>query len=153
MTIIEHRGPQFHDSAVEGPSDPEVQLRDHESLVNIQTREHRDELAKEGVRALLIMNGGGLLALLAFLQTIWGKLESAALIPSVLNGMSWLIGGLLLVGLSSFFRFHSSYALSANQKIWWKWQRAYMGCWYVSLVCFIIGTGTVVYGGWQHATW
>lgn len=54
------------------------------------------------------MNGGGAVALLAFLQAIWSK--EPALINYVLWGLGFLVVGVALAGLVHFFRYHTSLA-------------------------------------------
>ncbi len=95
------------------------------------------------------MNGGGLVALLAFLQAIWGDTDSAVLIPSVLRGMMLLVIGLLRAGLATIFRFHASFAITEYKAHWKLLQITYFACWYLSLACFVMGASIVIYGAWK----
>lgn len=105
----------------------------------------RDELGKEGVRGILLINGGGAVALLAFLQAIWSK--DVRLAEYVVHGISLLAFGVFLAGLASFLRYHSSFNFQQGKLRRWLWfRRAYIGCWYSSLLCFLIGIAIVVVG-------
>lgn len=70
--------------------------------------DQRNDAMREGVKALVLMNGGGAVALLAFLQAIWSK--EPALIKYVLWGLGFLVIGVALAGLVHFFRYHTSLA-------------------------------------------
>ena len=108
----------------------------------------RDEASKEGVRGLLIINGGGGVALLAFLQAIWLKDEGLA--KYVLIGISLLAFGVFFAGLSSFLRYHASFNFQQGREDrWLLYRRGYVGCWYMSLSLFLLGIGVVVRGAWR----
>ena len=64
------------------------------------------------------MNGGGAVALLAFLQAIWKK--DQVLSQYVLVGLSAIAVGVLLGGLVQFFRYHASFSFQrgGNQDPW-----------------------------------
>src|SRR5438093_1026173 len=68
--------------------------------------DQRNDAMREGVKALFLMNGGGAVALLAFLQAIWTN--EPALIRYVLGGLAFLMAGVALAGLVHFFRYHTS---------------------------------------------
>jgi hypothetical protein len=70
--------------------------------------DQRNDAMREGVKALVLMNGGGAVALLAFLQAIWSK--EPALIKYVLWGVGFLVIGVALTSLVHFFRYHTSLA-------------------------------------------
>ncbi|MCZ6591287.1 MAG: hypothetical protein O7B98_09140 [Alphaproteobacteria bacterium] len=69
--------------------------------------ERRDQMAFHGLRALLILNGGGAVALLAFLQAIWDKPTAASLVPYILGGMIPLILGAAASGWVHFIRYQT----------------------------------------------
>ncbi len=105
----------------------------------------RDEASKEGVRGLLIINGGGAVALLAFLQAIWPKYP--LLSGYVVFGIAVLALGVLCAGLAPFLRYHASYnAQKQNRGRWLGFRRAYISCWYISLGLFIFGIAIVIFG-------
>lgn len=67
----------------------------------------RAEITTEGVKGLFLMNGGGSIALLAFLQAIWEKQPQLA--KFVLAGIAVMCLGLVLGGFINFFRYHASF--------------------------------------------
>ena len=108
----------------------------------------RDEASKEGVRGLLIINGGGAVALLAFLQAIWSVDQRLA--NYVVIGISVLAIGVAVAGLASFLRYHASFNFQQGKKDrWLVYRRGYIGCWYTSLSLFLAGIGVVVSGAWR----
>jgi hypothetical protein len=68
--------------------------------------EQRNDAMREGVKALLLMNGGGAVALLAFLQAIFQT--SPSLAKYVVLGLAFLTCGLVAAGLVHLFRVHTS---------------------------------------------
>jgi hypothetical protein len=112
---------------------------------------------REGVKALVLMNGGGAVALLAFLQAIWQK--DQVLSGWIVGGLAFLVVGVGSAGLVHLFRVHTSnamqeaFVLARAEKStdepatrMRRFQRAYFICAYVSLGCFLVGVGLVVYG-------
>lgn len=96
----------------------------------------RDEANREGVRGLLIINGGGAVALLAFLQAIWP--DNKLLAKYVVIGIGAFAIGVFLAGLSNFLRYHASFNFQAgNRERWLLFRRGYIGCWYISLFLFL----------------
>ena len=123
---------------------------------------------REGVKALVLMNGGGSVALLAFLQAVWDK--APALIGYSLAGLACLVVGVALAGLVQFFRVHTS---NATQRMFYmasqvsqpkpsfvpsaeeygdtnaaieRYQRLYFVCAYASLILFVVGVGIILFG-------
>jgi uncharacterized membrane protein YeiB len=123
--------------------------------------DQRNDAMREGVKALVLMNGGGAVALLAFLQAVWFK--APALVKFILWGIALLVIGVGLAGLVHLFRVHTSNATqwmlnlaqheprhvegvqSALAKARLH-QRLYLACAYASLVSFIVGVGVVLVG-------
>jgi hypothetical protein len=124
---------------------------DGEGLLPKEFTDQRNDAMREVVKALLLMNGGGAVALLAFLQAIW-KPETIVLVRLVLFGMGFLISGVVLAGLVHLFRVHTS---NATQRFYKpgateldrqveygkakNYQLAYFVCAYGSLIVFAIG--------------
>jgi hypothetical protein len=138
--------------------------------------DQRNDAMREGVKALILMNGGGAVAMLAFLQAIWSK--EPALVKYVLCGLGFLVIGVALGGLVHFFRYHTSLAyqrlftivdqLSKIQtpgegmglpsvassvedfhkmeKSVTRYEWLYFGCAYLSVILFVIGVGIILYG-------
>ena len=98
--------------------------------------DQRDEASLAGVRGLLLINGGGAVALLAFLQAVWDKDKD--LVRIVVYGIAILGVGTFIAGLSHFLRYHASYNFQEGNtaRFWW-FRRGYIACWYVSLLCFL----------------
>jgi len=68
--------------------------------------EQRTEIASQGMRGLFLINGGGAVALLAFLQSAWTN--TPALVPYVASGIVALMLGLVLAAAVSFVRIATS---------------------------------------------
>ena len=84
------------------------ELMDAEGLTAQDFTNQRNDAMREGVKALLLMNGGSAVALLAFLQAIW-KVEPA-LVKYILWGIGFLVVGVILAGLVHLFRVRTSNA-------------------------------------------
>lgn len=138
--------------------------------------DQRNDAMREGVKVLFLMNGGGAVALLAFLQAIWSK--EPALVTYVLCGLGSLVVGVALASLVHFFRYHASLAyqhlfLTVEQlskvktpgegmdlpgvesdvdkfheikKSATRYERLYFCCAYLSVILFVIGVGIILYG-------
>ena len=108
----------------------------------------RMEITGQAVRGLFLINGGGAVALLAFLQGIWKPIPE--LIPSVLWALTWLTAGLASAAPVNFVRTESSLAhqedrMSAKAK-WLRWgHRVLFG---VSIICFVVAMATISVGAW-----
>jgi hypothetical protein len=132
-------------------------------MTNIEQDDHvtdkdyslsRAALLTEGFKGLLLVNGGGAVALLAFLQAIW--LKDKALANAVLVGIGFMCVGLTFALLVPFFRYHHSHLAQKKErkedyserkrKIFF---RAYVCCQYLSIISFIIGTTYLVVKGWE----
>lgn len=70
--------------------------------------ERRDQMAVHGLRSLLILNGGGAVALLAFLQAIWDKPNAAGLVPWILSGIIPFLLGAAASGWVHFLRYDAT---------------------------------------------
>ena len=70
--------------------------------------ERRDQMAVHGLRALLILNGGGVVALLAFLQAIWDKPKAVGLVPWIVGGIIPLLLGAAASGWVHFIRYDTT---------------------------------------------
>ncbi len=68
----------------------------------------RDAMAAHGLRAVFLLNGGGAIALLAFLQAIWTEPTAAILVPWVVAGMCPLLVGAAASGWVHFERYAAS---------------------------------------------
>ena len=68
----------------------------------------RDGMASHGLRVVFLLNGGGAVALLAFLQAIWTDPAAAILVPWVVAGMCPLLIGAAASGWVHFERYAAS---------------------------------------------
>jgi hypothetical protein len=109
--------------------------------------QQRNETLKEGVRGLFIINGGGTLALLAFLQAVWK--DQTVLARYLVGGITCLVLGVVFAALVQFFRYPASFNFQGGRLIVFRLFRSlYLGCSYTSLLCFIVGIGVVLAGVW-----
>jgi hypothetical protein len=74
----------------------------------------RDDMFIHGVRGLLILNGGGAVALLAFLGSVWGG-NQTAFAGGIIDGLFWLILGCGVAGVVHFSRYFT--ALFYSKKV------------------------------------
>ena len=117
----------------------------------------RAALLTEGFKGLLLVNGGGAVALLAFLQAIWST--DKVLAKTVLVGIGFMSLGLAVALLVPFFRYHHSHLAqkkerkekySERKRKFFFW--AYVISQYVSIIFFILGTTYLVVVGWCGLT-
>jgi hypothetical protein len=135
------------DSPAEAPSDLGATPNDAPApgLAPADLTRQRDESFRELIKALLILNGGGAVALLAFLQAVWT--DSRALARPTICAIAALAIGALLAAASHLFRYEAS----------WHWQRGEIDRWSrdrriylllpsLSLALFVVGVAIVVVG-------
>jgi hypothetical protein len=140
-------------SGIHDDLDPIAQMRRKEDAareVALEYTRQRAEITTQGIRGLLLINGGGAAALLAFLQAIWDK--DSALAAYVVTAIAWLGFGIFVAGLSFFLRYHTSLAWQGLGRDHWRsrWlSRTSVASWYVSLVAFVIGLYWIVSGAWR----
>ncbi len=108
--------------------------------------QRKDEFFNQGVRALLLINGGGAVALLAFVQAIW--IEAQGLAAFVLVGASFFTIGAFLAAIVNFGRYYAAMYRDA----WYDkgrafWVNVYFWAAVASMVCFLVGAGVVIVGG------
>ena len=107
--------------------------------------EQRDDALREGVKGLLLINGGGATAMLAFLQAIWTTKPEIA--KYVVGCIAFLALGLFLAGLVQLFRYQASFAFQGGHTIAFKRYRfLYLVAAYSSLLAFLVGISVVVVG-------
>jgi divalent metal cation (Fe/Co/Zn/Cd) transporter len=97
-------------------------------------------------QGLITLNGGGAVALLAFLQAIWRNNRDDTLVYYVLWGIVWFAIGLALAVLYQIFRYHTSMAHQKGSAAYRPFQWMYRTFMYTSLVCFGVAIGTLVLG-------
>lgn len=106
----------------------------------------RATLLTEGFKGLLVVNGGGAAALLAFISQVADKSPKLAQIS--LYGVAFMAIGLGLALLVPFFRYHHSHAIQKRELAGHKeglkttfWY-LYTTCQYLSVLAFV---GALVY--------
>ena len=107
--------------------------------------EQRTEIASQGMRGLFLINGGGAVALLAFLQSAWTT--NPVLIPYVASGITSLTFGLVFAATVPFVRIATSlYYESGNNnraRCYSFWHRLLEK---LSILAFMLGILVVVIG-------
>ena len=107
--------------------------------------EQRNDALREGVKGLLLINGGGATAMLAFLQAIWPTQQLMA--KYVVVCIACLAFGLCLAGAVQFFRYQASFSFQSGRHSAFNCYRAlYLGAAYGSLLAFLLGIAVVVVG-------
>jgi hypothetical protein len=105
----------------------------------------RNEAATELVKALLIINGGGAVALLAFLQAIW--VDSHDLAKPTVIGIAFLSFGAAAAAAFHIFRHQASWHhQSGSEDDWVKFRCLYLVSASVSLIAFVVGVSIIVAG-------
>src|SRR5512139_2590306 len=95
--------------------------------------DQRNDALREGVKGLFIMNGGGAVALLAFLQAIWN--DSNHLANYVVASIAIHAVGVSLAGVVQFFRYHASFNFQARKvTAFHVFRSLYLTASYVSLI-------------------
>ena len=110
--------------------------------------EAKEAYLREGTKGLTVINGGGAIALLAFLQAIWDKPGAGDLRANVLWGICFLIGGVAVSSLIYLAR-HIAWVKNHTRspQFWYVTANRIMPI--VSILCFIAGMGLTVYGGFS----
>ncbi len=106
--------------------------------------QRRDEMWGHGVRGLLLLNGGAIVALLAFLQAIWTSAEQ--LIPWIVSGLIPLALGVAAVAAIPLLR--------AETVLFWtdaggrgkRMMRLYRRLAAGSVVLFVVGVAILIVG-------
>ena len=111
----------------------------------------RDSMAEHGLRAILLMNGGGALALLTFLQIAWPKREMVQLVPWIVSAMVPLLLGALTAGAVHFLRYLASMAYQAKgADEGRKMTKVHQWATVLSFACFFLGMGIIVCGAFRN---
>ncbi len=111
----------------------------------------RDSMAEQGLKALLLLNGGGAVALLAFLQAIWIKEAMLALVPWIVTAILSLVLGAATEGAVHFLRYMASMTYQkegADEGR--KMTRVHGWVTIFSFAFFLVGMGIVVFGAFRN---
>jgi hypothetical protein len=123
--------------------------RSENTLSAEQQSNVRAAAVEAGVKGLFLMNGGGAVALLAFLQAIWQD-APADLVRRVLTGLAFMGAGVALAAPVNFLRYHTSIAFQSRHLVAYKWlRRGMLTCQYLSILAFVAACGVVILGAWQ----
>lgn len=107
------------------------------------------EATENGIKGLVLINGGAAVALGALLQAIVSKPEAAPLLHYVLWGISFNVLGVAIASAIFWLRYMQQRLEARTNKFmeangWWR------GVWVAalfSIIFFVLGLGYVVYGG------
>lgn len=99
------------------------------------------------MKALFWMNGGGAVALLAFLQAVWK--DDPGLSRYVLTGIACHSLGVLFGGAVQLLRYSASFNFQEGKRNQWlRFRFLYLCAAYASMAAFLVGTSIVVWGAW-----
>jgi hypothetical protein len=124
----------------------------HEPSPGLQPKdftEQRNDALREGVKGLLLINGGGATAMLAFLQATWATKPQLA--KYIVGCLAFLAGGLFLAGLVQMFRYQASFNFQSGRSASKIFRCLYLTAAYGSLAAFLLGALTLVWGAWRTA--
>lgn len=120
------------------------------------TLQQRHEIDNTTVRSLLVINGGGAVALLTFLGNIFDKNEADDLYFYIISGMALFCIGLLTASIHNTLRrtcnaYHAKRSIPRNAKspgdteaCKWSWRLQYL-----SMICFALACAIVIFGGFD----
>jgi hypothetical protein len=114
-----------------------------------QTR-NRLEILNKFFQGMLLLNGGGCVALLAFMQAIWRD-SSPGFVRSIVIGMSFFIVGLFFTVTAQYLRYEISKAVQFVKKHAKLMQRTYLVLVILSGLAFLFGAGVIVVAAWRFA--
>ncbi|RED53523.1 hypothetical protein [Aestuariispira insulae] len=111
----------------------------------------RDAMYDGAVKALLTLNGGGTVTLLAFLQAIWVKQSMTGLSAWVVIGMAFMAAGAAFAGIIPYLRYHTSMkyqneGITAGRC----WTKCCQRVTEISFGMFVVGIGTVIAGAFSN---
>lgn len=110
--------------------------------------EQRNEAMVQTVRGLLLVNGGGAVVLLAFLQAIWSDPRAIDLAHSIILGIGFLAAGLVVALGVHPLRYMTAFRFQARRRTWVLWRLGYLLCTVASLALFASGIWVVLRGAW-----
>lgn len=120
------------------------------SLADPEQTRLRAEILNQFFHGMLLLNGGGCIALLAFLQAIWNGV-TASFIRVVVIGMTFFLFGLTLTTVGQYIRYRTSLALQFGAPGGRSWQRAHSWSVWLSVAAFLVGSGVVAWGLFSFA--
>jgi hypothetical protein len=110
------------------------------------------EFTDNGIRGLILINGGAVVALGAFLQAVISKPEGAPLVPFILTGLGLNGLGVASAAVIFWLRYMQTRHEDEKQRFTRKnpWWWAVWATSLLSILLFLFSIGTVVIGGFTH---
>lgn len=106
----------------------------------------RAEALNHSARGLLIINGGGAIAVATWLQAVWDEPWATPMLSAQVFGAQWLIFGCLAAAVCPFLRYASGMHKNAltpfKNPVWW----AHASATALSALFFLIGMLCVLHG-------
>jgi hypothetical protein len=134
------------DRRMDPTNEPALQKTD--DLIGARARhDARMQMGNESVKGLLLINGGGAVALLAFLQQIWTS--NHLLAWWVLLGLCAFTLGITLAAFINHVRVDSSLAHGQSEPTAGRLRMRHIYLTRASIACFATGCGIVIYGGFH----
>jgi hypothetical protein len=122
---------------------------DQSQILSAEARtRQRDQAASELVRGLLIINGGGGAALLAFLQAIWPSNKALAK-PTIIALVIFSLGAASAATFHYLRHEASWFHQSGDTERYRKFELLYRISAFVSLSAFVIGVIVIAVGAWN----
>jgi hypothetical protein len=120
-------------------------------LADAEQTRNRTEILNQFFRGMLLLNGGACVALLAFLQAIWGNV-SPSFVRTLVVCMAFLLTGLVFSALGQFARYKISLHLQFGPaRRGRRWQRHYNWLVTLSFLAFVAGAVVILGGLWSVA--
>jgi hypothetical protein len=119
----------------------------------ISRASRRSDLHTEGVKGLLALNGGGILALLTFItQLVVRDAANRALVEFITAAIACFATGLIVAAPINHLRYETSrlFDNAETKERGRKYGLAHRILFYASLVLFVIGVATALVGMWRH---
>ena len=111
--------------------------------------EVRSEVLNESTRSLLLINGGGAVAVATWLQAVWSEPWASSMLQPQVLGIGFLLAGVVFAAVCPFLRylsfFHRNTTKPLKNPIWWLQALATA----LSVAAFIVGMVSVMKGAWS----
>ena len=124
---------------------------ERKKLSDQEYHEARAEITSQGVRGLLLINGGAAVALLAFLQALWrADVPDYELMRTIIVALGVLCGGVCCGATVNFIRYHTSIAYQNDYRIRKiVFERLSFATQYLSLLAFLGAMAVLLVGVWR----
>jgi len=112
--------------------------------------DQRTKIASEGMRGLFLINGGGAVALLAFLQSSWTNAGTRVLVPYIASALICLTLGVVMAAAVPFARIRASLHYESGNRLALSYSLLHRSLEKLSIAAFAIGVGVVVWGVFRN---